>query len=85
MNDIIKNLPNKFDLGDTVEKENGPFGEILMMRLNGNGWEYFIDPCPGADAGYEYIYLYNKIGKKDFIAGNWYDENELEIHNEIDT
>jgi len=72
-------IESKFKLGDIVQyKHTGTWGPVCLIRgLNGN-YEYFIDPCPGAEAEYEYMTLYNEKGFAFFVAGNWFAEEDLE-------
>jgi hypothetical protein len=75
---------SKFGLGEKVQSRlTGTYGEILLIRGLGT-FEYFIDPLPGADAWYEYMWMM-KDGELFFVAGNWYAEDELELFEEDST
>ena len=71
-------MEHKFNIGDHVRNTvTKTTGEVLLIRLGGQV-KYFIDPCPGAEGGYEWMKLTAPDGQEMFLAGNWFDEDILE-------
>jgi len=68
-----------FKLGDIVESKNGIWGPVLIVHFYGQTCRYFIDPYPGADSDYEYIWIEYQ-GQPLFTAGNWYWEKDLKLY-----